>query len=92
MIQASTAFQYTHREKSMATNRVITIELCGTRKSGSKVITNAASIIKNLSTMHGIETASRAQFLSNGQRSKSCHAFWPEGIQIEDPTLASCHA
>ena len=27
-----------------------------------------------------------------GQRSKSCHAFLPEGIQIEDLTQASCHA
>ena len=36
--------------------------------------------------MFGIETASRSQ------RLKGCHAFLPEGIQIEDLTQASCHA
>ena len=30
--------------------------------------------------------------LSKGQRSKSCHAFLLEDIQIEDLTQVSCHA
>ena len=34
----------------------------------------------------------KSQFLLKSQRSKSCHAFLLEGIQIEDLTQASCHA
>ena len=46
--------------------------------------------------MFGIETASRAGKITivtkRSRVRKSDHAFFPEGIQIEDLTQASCHA
>ena len=38
------------------------------------------------------QRADQSTILLKGQRSESDHAFFPEGIQIEDLTQASCHA
>ena len=50
-------------------------------------------VLSQITRMFVIETASRAHFfIKSSKVRKVNHAFLPGGIQIEDLTLASCHA